>query len=126
MKITIHDKKKIHEIQKEFCIVFPNLKLEFFDEPHGTKKASHKRLLLDSTKSIAESRRVHSKGEMVIVPHMTVSEVKHAFGEPFGLSVEVYRKVGDTWLEPTIDHWTLEKHNASASELNAENTLERI
>jgi hypothetical protein len=121
MEITIHDKRKIHEIQKEFSLIFPNLRLDFF-----TPMEEEKHLLVHHTKCIGECRALHSKGTLSIFPHMTVKELKQGLKETFGLHVEVYRKVGNDWLETTSDQWQLEKHNAEVHEQNSENTLERI
>ena len=119
MEINIHDKRKIHEIQKDFSLIFPNLRLDFF-----TPSEEPPHLLVHHTKSIGECRAMHSKGTLSIFPHMTVSELKQGLKDTFGLHAEVYRKVGNDWLETTSEKWQLEKHNAVAHELNSENTLE--
>ncbi|HTA83317.1 MAG TPA: hypothetical protein VK783_10300 [Bacteroidia bacterium] len=126
MKITIHDKRKIKEIQEEFADVFPNLQLHFFATPLEAKKASHERILIHPSKAIGECRVKHVKGELDIMPHMTIGELKHGLNDVFGLTAQVYRKVGNDWLETVTDTWTLDKHNGSCTELNAENTLEII
>lgn len=126
MKITIHDQRIIQEIQKEFSQVFPALKIHFFAEPGKDESAFHNKLLVHHTKSIGECRKMHTKGELTISPHMTIAELKKGLSDIFGLSVQVYRKVGDEWLETASDTCTLDKHNASCTELNAENTLERL
>jgi hypothetical protein len=77
MEIIIHDKRKIHEIQKEFSQMFPNLKIDFFAEPcHLEKKASHNKLLMHPSKELSECRAKHSKGTLNISPQMTVSDLK--------------------------------------------------
>ena len=124
MEISIHDKRKIHEIQKEFSEVFPNLKLDFFHNHDGVQEAPHNQLLIHPSKSISDCRAAHSRGVLSIWPHMTISDLKQGFNDTFGLSVQVFRKVGADWLETTTDKWPLEKHNMSATEMNSENTLE--
>jgi hypothetical protein len=121
MKITIHDQKKIHEIQKEFSKQFPNLKLDFF-ESH--EKAKH--LLLHPTHTIGECRKVHLKGDLHIEPHMKICELKQGLHDTFGLHTEVYRKVGNDWLETATETWSLEKQNGCSSETNSESTLEVV
>jgi hypothetical protein len=125
MKLTIHDKRKIHEIQKEFSEMFPSLKLHVFAHPHNSVVPTHK-LLMDSTKTVRECRHVHAKGDLEITPNMTIWDLKKGLGDNFGLSVEVYHKIGNDWLETASDSWTLEKHNSHATELNAEGTLEKV
>jgi hypothetical protein len=126
MKITIHDKRRINEIQQDFARVFPNLQLHFFAAPHESNKAAHEKIIIHPSKAISECRVKHVKGEVDIMPHMTVGELKHGLNDAFGLTAQVYRKVGNDWLETVTDTWTLDKHNASCTELNAESTLEVI
>jgi hypothetical protein len=124
MEINIHDKRKIHEIQKDFSRIFPNLKLDFFTILDEAKLASASKLLIHPSKAICECRAAHTKGMLTILPHMTILDLKHGFRDTFGLSIQVFRKVGADWLETTSDIWSLEKHNTFVSEMNSENTLE--
>lgn len=126
MKLHIHDKKKVHEIQNEFSIMFPNLKLDFFTMPEKGQEGTHSKLLVHPSKELSECNTKHAKGELKIEPHMTAADLKKGFKNNFGLHVRVYRKVGDDWLETIADTLPLEKHNESAAEKNSENTLERI
>jgi len=126
MDINIHDKRKIHEIQKDFSLLFPNLKLEFFTVEGEERGGLRNKILVHPTKEIGECRQVHSKGTVAIKPDMTADSLKHGFKKHFGLHVKVYRKVGEDWLETIEDILPLEKHNASAHEENSESTLERI
>ena len=77
-------------------------------------------------KSIGTCRKTHTKGELTISPEMTIADLKKGLNDTFGLSVQVYHKIGDNWLETASDTCTLQYHNAKATEMNAENTLERI
>lgn len=48
---------------------------------------------------------------------MKVSELESVFTETFGLSVQVFRKLGNVWLQTTTtDNWTLAEQNQKASE----------
>lgn len=49
---------------------------------------------------------------------MTVSELEQHFADVYGLSVQVFRKSGEVWLETTTtDNWSLEKQNQEAIDL---------
>jgi hypothetical protein len=52
------------------------------------------------------------------VPFKTISIiVENAFEEMYGLSVQVFRKSGNTWLQTTTsDSWTLNEQNQKALE----------
>ena len=119
MKITINDHRKIYAIQEEFNQLFPYLKLEFFSKPHKYAGASAKTFIKHSSKTLGECRTIHNKGELSILPQMTVFDLEQRFGDVYGLGVQVFRKSGKTWLETTVtDGWTLEEQNKQGEELS--------
>ena len=112
MKIQINDHRKILAIQKEFSTLFPWLKIEFFNKPHKVKGGSPLSQLVSSSKTLGECRTVHNSGVITIVPGMTVADLEQSFRDVYGLSIQIFRKSGKTWLETTVtDTWTLEKQN---------------
>lgn len=115
MKIDINDHRKVYAIKEEFNNAFPYLKLEFFTKPHKPGGASPKTYITDSGHLIGDIRTVHESGTITITPQMTVSELEQHFADVYGLSVQVFRKSGDVWLETTTtDNWSLEKQNQKA------------
>ena len=119
MKIQISDQRKIQAIQEEFSGQFPWLKLEFFSRPHKIGAPSPKRELVSPLRTLGESRVTHKSGTIIITPSMTVSDLEQAFLEIYGLSVQVFRKSGKTWLETTVtDNWTLEHQNTQGKMLS--------
>lgn len=119
MTIKISDSRKISDIQQEFNDLFPFLKLEFFSRPHTKREGSEKLYRIDCSKKLSESRKVHTKGDLTIIPSQTVAELENAFEENYGLSVQVYRKSGKMWLQSTItDDWTLKEQNEHGEALS--------
>lgn len=119
MKIIINDHRKINALQKSFTEMFPYLKLEFFGKPHTATGAASKKNVVKPSKTIGQCRTVHSKGTLTIMAHMTVHDLEMSFNDTFGLTIKVFRKSGDQWLETTAtDMWTLEKENAVAKEMS--------
>jgi len=119
MKITINDSRKINAIQKEFNEVFPYLKLEFFSKAHTKGVASASRFMKSNTKTLGECRIIHKNGHVAINPSMTVGDLEQAFQDRYGLSLQVFRKSGRSWLETSAtDGWTLEKQNAEGEALS--------
>jgi len=126
IKITISDSRKISAIQEDFNGIFPFLKLEFFAKPHTKFGASSKKLMKSNTKLLGECRTVHKKGHVNITANMTVAELESHFQDTYGLSVQVFRKSGKSWLETTAtDGWTLEKQNEQGEELSKVKTEPR-
>ncbi len=120
MKITINDLRKISAIQKEFTEVFPYLKLQFLVKPHTKSGVSPKKQLENDSKTLGECRTVHTKGHIVIGPTMTAGDIEEQFRDRYGLSVQVFRKSGKSWLETSATgEWTLEKQNSEGHALNS-------
>lgn len=127
MKIKITDRRKIYAIQKEFSAMFPFLKIEFFSKPHKPGAGSPKKLVKSAAKTLGECRSIHRNGSITITPAMTVAELEQHFSDVFGLSAQIFRQSGKTWLETTVtDGWTLEEQNKQGKALSemSENEIE--
>ena len=108
MIMTINNQKTIIEIQEEFGIRFPFLKLGFFKNPHNVFEGNSKREMVFKKKLT----HLHKVGEIIINDEMTVAELEQKFREQFDLNVQVFRKHGKSWIETTVtDNWPLQKQN---------------
>jgi len=117
IKITAN--KKIKALQKEFNELFPYLKLEFFQRTHANHRGSLQRDILDSELSLRSSHKKDSYGAIVLKEDMTVAELEALFQKYFGLSAQVFRKSGRSWIETTVtDDWTLKQQNDEGKELS--------
>lgn len=119
MQIIVNDDRSIFAIQQEFNRMFPYLKLEFFSKLHRTGRPSSLKFLEHNSKKLGEFRKMHSSGEIPIIPAMTVSELEQLFGDQYGLGVQVFRKSGSIWLETVLtDNWTLSEQNSQGEMLS--------
>lgn len=97
MKIAINDHRKVFAVQEEFNAIFPNLKLEFHAKPHQSKGAADDEYCKHSA-HLSECRTVHQSGEITVTSHMTAANLKQNFRDIYGLSVEVFKKSGTSWI----------------------------
>ena len=119
MNIIINDHRKIFAIQEEFQNLFPYLKIEFFAKPHKVGAPSSKKIMKHSAKTLGECRTIHHTGVITITPHITVAALEQNFSDVYGLSVQLFRKSGNAWLETSVtDSWTLEQQNNQGRELS--------
>ena len=119
MEIIINDHRKIKAIQEEFSTMFPYLKIEFFAKPHTKGGGSSKKLMKSNSKTLGQCRVIHTKGHISIVPTMSVGDLEEMFRDRYGLSAQVFRKSGRSWLETTAtDNWSLEKQNAEGESIS--------
>ncbi len=118
--LKISDNKKVSALQKEFNEIFPFLKVEFFNHRHGAFKGSPKKDILNTDLLFKQCRKKHTSGTMVIKEDMQVSELEKLFQEIFGLSAQVFRKSGRSWIETTVtDDWTLARQNKEGQDLSS-------
>lgn len=124
MNIIINAGTKVSEIKKQFSDVYPYLKIEFFKRPHAKNKLSSEMDRIVSDKPIALITKVSTDANIDISGKRTVLQVEQDFWKTFGLSVQVFRKAMNMWIETTLtDSWTLESQNSegkmfSTSEFN--------
>jgi hypothetical protein len=116
--ILIHSHTPIKQLQEEFTRTFPFLKLEFFKHPHQPHEGNARRDLIRSTDPAKAYTHKSSEG-ISITETMTVTELEQLLSRYFGLSAQVFRKSGKSWLETTVtDDWTLKRQNDQGNELS--------
>lgn len=123
MEIALTDLKTIKEVQAEFHSKYPYLKLEFYKHSHRTGEASPTNLKVPPSVLVGKIRNgvkgKASETDVSIHGNMKVSTLEEMFQDRFGLSVQVFRKSGDVWLQTTkTDDWTLSEQNETAREFS--------
>jgi hypothetical protein len=112
MQIGIKPDTKLMDIQKEFNGFYPYLKLEFYKNLSQLNKPSPKAEKINPGESFSKISRSHKGGSININPNRTVSELVLDFWTTLGLSVLVFRKSGNLWIETSLtDSWTLGRQN---------------
>lgn len=120
MKMVVSKQKRLKEIQEDFQSQFPFLMIEFYSGFHKQGEGSDKKDKLDTNLTVGEVSKLAIEGNMLIEESMKVSELEKSFKDIFGLSVQVFRKSNNLWLQTTItDGWSLLKQNQNAMEMNA-------
>ena len=113
MYLNIKADTKISDIKKQFSDVYPFLKIEFFKRPHPKNKLSAEmdRIVVD--KPIALLTKKNIDAQIDIAGKRTVMMLEQDFWDFFGLSVQVFRKALNMWIETSFtDNWTLESQNS--------------
>lgn len=119
MKLMINNSTTISFIQKEFNTLFPYLKLEFFRHQHVAYQANSKKDLLNAEQSLKQFQKKQHDGKILINENMSVAELEKQFQDVFGVSTQVFRKSGKSWLETSVtDDWTLKQQNDEGLELS--------
>lgn len=117
---TIQEGMSLFNVQKAFHAAFPYLKLEFFKYYHKAHGASAKKDLLKTDFTLQARTSGPHEPEIAVSAEMSVEALEQLFQERFGLSVQVFRKFGKTWLETTLtDDWTLKKQNDEGYEFSS-------
>lgn len=122
MKAVIKDGKVIREFQKEFSGEFPYLKIEFFDLPYTPKAPTPKSKMYNAERKLGLCRKLHVEGVVDLSGQRTVAELEKELWEKYGLSAQVFRKLGKLWIETNLtDNWSLERQNKEGHELRFDN-----
>lgn len=121
MKIQINSSTKLIAIQQAFQDYFPFLKLEFYGKGHqpgeGNSNATH----LNLQYSFKELNIDLNNFDWEFESSNTVSELEESFYNKTGISAQVFRKSGISWLQTIVtDSWTLEQQNTRGKESTQE------
>ena len=119
MEIIITDNKYIKEIQEEFQRRFPYLKIEFFRNATQKGSSTPKSQIIPGKMAIGMVRHTHVEGALNIDGSRSVEEIENDFQNKFGLSVEIFRKSGNMWIETTLTHhWSLLRQNFEGQQMS--------
>lgn len=119
MKISISNDRKLSDVQADFHAMFPYLKIEFFKAPHKIGESSSKILIYNSSRYVRDCRAQSNEGDLTLNEKMSVNDLEEQFRTVFGLSVQVFRKSVNVWLETSAtDAWTLREQNDEGAELS--------
>lgn len=111
--LQIEAGKQVKQIQTDFNIRYPYLKIEMIRQHAGKAEAMHANEVIARVPATAIS----------IGTHQTVARLEQEFLEKAGLKVKVYRKFCNVWIETTLTNdWTLEQQNQEGKLLSELNT----
>ena len=114
MAFIINDSIRILDIQESFTKMFPFLKLEFYRKGvhAGSGTIDIKKPNITKDKTLGEVSTIAKNNQITVSPEMTVSELENNIKDKFGLTLQVFRKSGNVWLQTSYtDSWTLEEQN---------------
>lgn len=120
-KILLSDKKKIFQIQEEFQLLFPFLKIRFSAATEEQKPLFCSAIFNHRNAQLSYFRKQEGNIEIIVSPEMTVAELHETFQKQYNLSIKVLRRSGKAWLETTrTNSWTLEEQNRQGFVLSNE------
>jgi hypothetical protein len=124
MYLEINGERLISDIQKDFGAVYPFLKIEFFRNGTIRRDRYPVNKLIPATQPVRNAWHYKQEnGQLALTEGMTVTDFENAFMDQFGLSVQVFRRSGNLWLETTItDYWTLKQQNDHGREITVGHT----
>lgn len=118
MNIPINSKSQVSDVQREFNLLFPFLRLELFKHKHNYRGGSPKQEKLPPFLYLGDLARQLPE-HISVSEGMTVQELEKLFEDELGLHLQVFRKSGILWLETTItDAWTLKQQNDHGMEIS--------
>jgi hypothetical protein len=119
MIIFIKKNSLVKDIQEQFSACFPFLKIEFLKQSLNEKIVFKKEYVIanDFFKRISSRK---DEGEIHLSLKQTVAALESHFKEYFGVSIHVYRRSGNVWIETTLTNdWTLERQNKEGEQITS-------
>jgi len=122
MRLSVKGERLISEVQKDFSLAYPFLKIEFFKNGNIRRERYAFEKLIPNHLPVKDAWYLNKRdGDLEFNDNTTVLELEKAFMDQFGLSVQVFRKSGNLWLETTItDSWVLKRQNDHGREISTE------
>jgi len=112
MNLIINRQITIKKLQEEFNFHYPHLKVEFFKKNKISSRHPSKGDRIDPNIVIAEITERHQAVSINIEGDRTVTEFENDVKDQLGISAQVFRKSGNSWIETSLtDGWTLKKQN---------------
>lgn len=122
MTLRIEHNSSVADIQHTFSLEYPYLKIEFF-EPCHRSVPPRKRKGVSGETALGNIGKILSPADLEFNEETSVAELEEKFQEMFGISVQVYRRAGNIWIETNItDKWTLKHQNEQGRQLSVHNT----
>ena len=118
MELQIHSNRYLWEIQKDFSEQFSFLKIEFFSKPQLSEKPFTAKNIISNQRRVSDLAKNSIDSTISIYEEMSVSELERLFNDQCNLSVQVFRRSGNIWLETTMtDGWSLRQQNEHGKEI---------
>ena len=112
MQLHLHSDKKVKEVKHEFSEHFPYLNLEFYLTKHDQGSQPDYESEVGNNHTLSQVNANLKDASFSFEPTMTVAAFEDAMQEQYGLPVQVFRKMGDVWIETDeTDDLTLEQQN---------------
>lgn len=127
MTLNIEKASLIKEAQREFNLIYPYLKIEFFKAANtggGNKSGAEK----NHGPEPVGIREIFSKSARIDIDgQKTVSELENDFKKLLGLSVKLYRKSANMWIQTTLtNNWSLKKQNEEGEFMSSPGIREEL
>ena len=118
MNLSINNKTLVKNIQEEFTTLYPYLKIEFLTDTK-TSNGYAKVEKIAPTTYFKLLHKLEHEIEICINNNRTVADLEKDFKNFIGLSVQLYRKSGNVWIETSLtDDWTLARQNDAGEVLS--------
>ncbi len=127
MTLQLRPDMSIAELQKQFALLFPYLKIIFFTVPHKEGGSVWSKFqVFDTQKKIGDVSHFEEVIIYELSPILTTGAFEQDWQERFGLFIQVFRQSKDVWLATSSsDSWTLIQQNQVGNE-SAHTTTQMI
>ena len=113
MKLKLTDDISIRELNREFNLFFPCLRLDFYFTQQDIIESAKETVKQKGQAKLSEISDRFSGGVLFFKPVTTIKEFVHKMNKVHGLQVRLLRRSGDIWIEANeSEEMTLQFENA--------------
>ena len=117
-EITITRDTVVRDIQNEFAIFYPFLKIEFSRKESGVLYKNHK---VNSDTLPSRISNLSGPLKLNVDEERTIAEVENDCQKLLGLSIQICRKSGNVWNAISLTNsWTLQSQNMAGEFISTE------
>lgn len=128
ISINVTPNMTLGDLKNTFHAAFPQLKIEFYSKAHekGTMLPPDEMLHKDHD-TVGQFLKNNDKNiSLNIEPTHTVWETEQQFEDKLHLHVQLFRRMGDTWIVTSkTDKWTLARQSERSLEMMHANPTDK-
>jgi hypothetical protein len=120
-EIVISRDSLVIEIQEQFNVFYPFLKIEFSTKPKASSSVDFKKYKVSPESRLSKVTKAVFPIKLNVNSDRTIAEVEEDCWQLLGLSIRVCRKSGNVWNDISLTYnWSLESQNKAGEFISTE------
>lgn len=101
MILHINDTRLLREIQMDFNLYYPYLRIEFFDKDHSGLSSTESKKISPYIQA-GSVRKKHHEGALNLLPDTRVKDLEEMMQKECSLSIQIYHFTKSGWIPADV------------------------